>query len=507
MKAQLAAVVSLFVLLTFASAPPVLAFLPQPTITLVAAQGDAVGSNTLTLAGPPAIDASGDVAFHALLGKGKTANFGIVLASGTTLTFVADGQTADPVTGATFTKLSDPVLSGSGALAFVGTLKPGTGDATGQNKSAVYVFKNNTSSLVARTSGTAPGLGGPTFTAFSQIAVDDFGGVAMLAKVSNAKQSPALFGTDLSGNLQLLTNKGATFTLNGSQVAITSIAAFAPLPLIVGQTRTLDEPTGNIVAMLKGSGGKLGFFVAQPLSNGFNIGSNTNLAGVNKISEPAIDQFGDFEFSAVLGGIGVTKANNYAILQSISGTANLDYRTGNQAPDTSGTSTNAIFTKMSQPLLNENGSTAFVASLKVDAAAGVTKANDTGIWSDADGPLKEVVREGDPAPGSTGKFASFQQLVLPDVGGPIFVAKLSGVPATGNVGVWAKRTSGIMRVVITGDQLDVHGTLKTVKKFAIFQLAPMVMGQSRSFTASTGEIVFQATFTDGTWGIYTATLP
>jgi len=58
-----------------------------------------------------------------------------------------------------------------------------------------------------------------------------------------------------------------------------------------------------------------------------------------------------------------------------------------------------------------------------------------------------------------------------------------------------------------GQQLDFHGTAKTVKSIQIFVQAGGAMGQSRSFEAGTGKLVYQATFDDGTWGIYQAALP
>jgi hypothetical protein len=140
---------------------------------------------------------------------------------------------------------------------------------------------------------------------------------------------------------------------------------------------------------------------------------------------------------------------------------------------------------------------------------GATGTTDTGIWSDWDGTMKRIVREGDGAPGfGGGKFSSFKQLVLPDAGGPVFLATLSGVPATQNTGVFAMTHDGtLVSIVRTGDLLDLRGKPKIVKTIGIFQLAPFVLGQSRSFDASTANLVYQAAFTDGTWGIYTVAFP
>jgi hypothetical protein len=119
----------------------------------------------------------------------------------------------------------------------------------------------------------------------------------------------------------------------------------------------------------------------------------------------------------------------------------------------------------------------------------------------------EFVSTGDDAPGGPGEFSAFKQIALMDSGDVVFEATLSGVPASRNSGVWASTPGGIIPILVTGQQLDFHGTAKTVKSIQIFEQASGAMGQSRSFDASTGKLVYQATFNDGTWGIYQAALP
>jgi hypothetical protein len=66
----------------------------------------------------------------------------------------------------------------------------------------------------------------------------------------------------------------------------------------------------------------------------------------------------------------------------------------------------------------------------------------------------------------------------------------------------------VVRVVAKGDSLPFRGgAQKTVKTIGVFQQPAKAVGQSRSFDPSTGAIVYQATFTDGNWGIYRATFP
>jgi hypothetical protein len=73
-------------------------------------------------------------------------------------------------------------------------------------------------------------------------------------------------------------------------------------------------------------------------------------------------------------------------------------------------------------------------------------------------------------------------------------------------GLWALGQTGeLQRLLLDGDTLDFHGSLKTLKRFRIFQIPPHFAGQTRSFDPGTGSLVFQAVFSDGSWGIYRIT--
>jgi hypothetical protein len=493
-----------------------------PVTSVVAFKGEQIGAAgediRLGVAGPAAIDATGDVAaLFALTGtsvkKGATA--GIVLFSNSTATIVALSGSSNPITGGTFAKLSDPVLSGSGALAFIGALKAG-GSINATNDTAIYVLQSGSLSLAASegqtvTSGSLSGI----LSGFSQIAVNNAGGPAFLSKVRyTGGATTGLFATDQSGALQLLVAKG-----HGDDRLAPKFSAFVPLPFVSGQSRTLDTVNGNaaIVGMLDAPSIAIGLAVSG--STGFDeqilastSGTIPNLPGVTvkALGEPAVNASATVAFSLALSGSGVNGTNNSAIGLVSASFQGVLVRTGSNAPDITGSSSGLVFKKLSDPVLNNNDAIAFIGTVKTGGTAGATGSNDTGIWSNWDGTLKLVVREGDPAPnatsGTTGSFSIFKQVVLPDVGGPIFLATLRGVPGKANTGVWALAPNGTLELIVkTGDPLDFNGTPKLVKSIGIFQLAPAALGQSRSFEASTADVVFQANFADGTWGIYRVT--
>jgi len=489
---------------------------PAPAFaTFVVGNDDLVGptpSEKLLVAGVPAVDAAGDVAFRAILsGTGASSSVittGILLYSGSIPAFVAStGQPAPGTTG-TFSALADPVLSGSGAVAFIGSLKLGAG-VTAANAKGVWVSTGGTTTLAARIGQTAPtGLNFAvpvTFSSINQIGVDNAGGLTLLAGLTGSGvRTTALFGADANGDLILLAYRGAS-----GQLAVPELNVLMPLPYVSGQSRSLDTVNGNvtlfgplesatttsIAAFVRGASGFTESFVAESGS------AVPGLSGVTYryFDEPAINGAGDVAFFAGLSGSGIKITNSTGIYLDKGSNAGFIARAGDSAPGTTG-----AFSGFGHPVLNNNGAAAFVGTLT--GTDGVTPAPGAGIWSNAGGTLTQIASEGSAAPGG-GTFSSFVQFVLPDVGGVVFLANLSGLPATQSQGLWAVWNGELTRVVGTGDTLDLHGIAKTVKTIGIFHEVPTALGQSRSFDASTGDLVYTATFTDGTWGIYEVTPP
>jgi hypothetical protein len=491
-----------------------------PTTVFIAGKGDIVGTNPatqLSIAGPPAVDAAGDVAFRTvrtIVNNNGATDTCILLYSGTNITTVV--ATKDPsnpapgTNGAIFNAISDPVLSGSGALAFIGGLQVGAYGASGvtaSDDSGIWVYDSGTTSLVHRT-GDIPDTGSNfpvpvAYSSFNQVAVDDTGTITFLAGLQGHGVSTA----GLFHDAQLLVVKGP----GGGQMA-PSYSAFVPLPYVSGQSRTLDTVNGNIAVY-----GQLNLpfsrtiALAQPpdfqLTDTLETGdAAADLFGVTikSFGEPAVNASGEIAFLMGLEGSGIKPANNSAI-EVYSGTqGTLIAQTGGFAPDETGTLTRDVFDILTNPVLNNNGAVAFVGKLR-PGQSNVRRRQ--GVWSNAGGTLKQVALEGQPAPGG-GKFSYFKQIVLPDHGDVILLANLVDVPRKDDRGIWAMEDNGsLVKVVRTGDLLEFHGVEKEVKSLAVFLYAAHETGQSRSFDASTANLVYQATFTDGNWGIYEVTFP
>jgi len=200
-------------------------------------------------------------------------------------------------------------------------------------------------------------------------------------------------------------------------------------------------------------------------------------------------------------------------------------RTGSAtpAPGYAGSRTTVgTFATLSDPVYADDDSIAFLGTLVKTGTVAV--ANCTGIWATTSGSLALVARVGDPAPdasgttfGSSPVFSVLTQYVLPNQGGVIILATLKagtalapaagGVVAANSQGIWAVDTTGVLKQIIrTGSGLTVNGSAKTVSSLTIFNTPAAATGQTRHFD-NPGDLMFKATFTDGSAAIMQSVFP
>jgi hypothetical protein len=80
---------------------------------------------------------------------------------------------------------------------------------------------------------------------------------------------------------------------------------------------------------------------------------------------------------------------------------------------------------------------------------------------------------------------AFQQFILPDAGGLVFLAKVAGtnITSANNSGLWAVDGGGVVQLVAQrGGVISVNGADKKLKTITLFAKTPFSAGQSRSFT-------------------------
>ncbi|MGB8168052.1 MAG: choice-of-anchor tandem repeat NxxGxxAF-containing protein [Chthoniobacteraceae bacterium] len=214
---------------------------------------------------------------------------------------------------------------------------------------------------------------------------------------------------------------------------------------------------------------------------------------------------------AATSAAAMTKTNSTVIMRADRAGVTVVAQKGGSAPDAMGTVLpGSTFKTFGAPVSGNAGFTAFTAQL-----SGPKGAAATGIWhGTSDTTLKLLARGGDTAPGG-GTFASFSSLVLPDgaTSGPIFTGKLAvnkgaGITAANNLGIWAVNTTGVLIGLLrTGDQIaGVAGQTRTIKSFVALQPAPGSIGAANGYD-NAGKLATLVTFTDKTIALVEFTIP
>jgi hypothetical protein len=424
---------------------------------------------------------------------------------------LAGSQSPGTPAGANFLGLDSFLQITFGETAFGGVLALGGGGVNTTNQSGIWAEAAGSVTLVARTGSQAPGLpSGRVFTAFdSVLARNPAGHVAFTALVQGIGHT---IWTQPSGALTLIASQGAQapgtpvgttfnnflpFRLNGSDHIV-----FRAVLGGVGVT------PANFDSLWSDATGAL-TLVARQGDQAPNVPSGANFRDVGVAS---INNVGQVAFAAELltGSGGVTDFNDSGIWRGLPGALSLVVREGDQAPDTPAGADFDLLTSV--PTINGAGHIAFMSGLKV-GSGGVTEDNQYGIWSDRTGPLALVVRAGTQAPGAPAG-ANFFGVNSPTVnagGFAAFTGSLAaggGIDSTNDAGLWAQNPNGILTLVARkGDLFDVApGDHRTISGIGFQNLSGGEDGMPVTFNDDF-TLTFQLQFTDGTGGIFTATLP
>jgi hypothetical protein len=215
--------------------------------------------------------------------------------------------------------------------------------------------------------------------------------------------------------------------------------------------------TGNVRGIWSEGSGQLEFVAAR---GGQAPGTPAGAVFDSLMDPPLLSDSGHVAFYGFLqsGLGGVHTNNNTGVWSNRSGTLALVARNGSQAP---GTPAGAVFSDFAYvlhpPAINGLGQIAFFGSLDSGGGGGVAGGNDAGIWSEADGVLHLVRREGSQAPGTPAGaiFESFSAPVTNDDGDLGFIASLRnnfalGVNENTNDGIWVQRNAALVLVAREG---------------------------------------------------------
>ncbi|MGA3171493.1 MAG: choice-of-anchor tandem repeat NxxGxxAF-containing protein [Chthoniobacteraceae bacterium] len=454
--------------------------------------------------GNPAINTPGYVAFHATLvngagGVNAADNSGIWAddASGSRYLVAETRGFAPGVSGAKFVTLSNVVYNDNQAVAFLGTIN------TPANTTGLWSSSSGSVELVARIGAQAPEYpSGITFTGFNAFALPDQGGVLLLATVSNGHRG--IWAGDSVANLQLLVKEGDSI----SGETISDLSILPTRPYVSGQTRSFEQATGDFVYQATFTDHSSGIVEVTSTSAQFLEQSDNPAPGVtggvfSAFSSVAMNASGYIAFAGLMdegsGGVapsdrgGIWADDNTGMLQLVA-------RTGSAAPGTS-----AVFRSLGDPVYNDNEAVAFRGTLSDVAGGPAISGSGAGIWSNSGGSPALIAQQGGQAPGCpTGaSFKLFNAFALPDQGGVIFLATLNtkaaaGVSSANNMGIWAVDGTGVLRLIVRKGDI-VNG--KTISSLSFLPIIAHVSGQTRNFGQGTGNLIYQATFSDKTSAI------
>ena len=478
--------------------------------------------------GVPAINDAGQVAYLAKWRAPGQAGSGIFIDGALV---VKAGDPVAGIDGATWKTFKDPVIGGDGRVAFLGTIAGARVVSGNDTVAAVSSLPVNAGTLavVAREGKAAPTGDGAIWKKLSSLAI----------------AGDADAGLVLEGTLKTGTGSPAVRSSNDGLACVLAGSAPGPLVVAVREGRAVSGLAAgetvkswrllSAVAGSPGQGGALAFgdspvFSAilatgrQALVNadgtlaealrfsGETVGGTTLPAAVWKSFGAVATATDGYAMLATLqadvGGVSAAKAKGIFVSGEAAGEWEPLVQLTDSAPGLSG----VAFNTLSDPVLAgdaaNDGGVAFSAKL---TGTGVAAANDTSLWwQPKGGELTLLAREGAQAADcATGAgWKAFTSLAYPGgVTGPIFVASLKrgggGVNATNDMGVWGVDSTGALRLLFReGD--TVGG--RVVKMFNVLKATVGSTGVTRAFNAR-GQVVWQATFTDGTTGIVTTLVP
>jgi len=506
--------------------------LPAPVVGRVALSGQNVkvdftpagasrfdaNVETIAVLKGPVTNAPGNT--YALLGAPESGPFAGTFQQGTTRTaaiFAGDGSvrikvgdSAPGLGGSAISKLGAP--SGDVAKA---TLKIGAGGATTRdNEVLLGGLTNGPATIIARKGQNVTGLLNVTLKSIVRFDGAEsntfFLGTLQGGDTTAAKDS-ALCVAPGDGSVRVVMREsdllgGRSVSTIGTLVGVTGTSG-------EGRWRASDDAFGVRVTFK--DKGQQCFTVPATATTPANwipwTATGEALQGglVKTLSFPG---FGSTGMAAVVtlksGAMIIPATSDTRLIRRDNGGTTVLAVEGNPVPDTTGANIpNAKFKTFGTPVCGANGSTAFTATL-----AGVT--GNSGIWYAADGvTLRQLARTGEPAAGG-GRWAKFSQLALSDEAGgtPYFMGTLSsdralGISAANNTALWAIGTNGkLIRLLRTGQDIDVDGTPRTLQSFTTFTAPSDSTGAAHAYN-TTDQITVRATFRDKTVALLRLTVP
>jgi len=218
-------------------------------------------------------------------------------------------------------------------------------------------------------------------------------------------------------------------------------------------------------------------------------------------ADVGVGDTGGTAFWGEVSGAGVDASNRAGIWSDRGGTLAPVVRAGSPAGESG--QAGAVFSTFSRrPMMNNAGDIAVLAFV---AGGDTTIQDNSGLWLfRADGTRRLVVREGQAVPGVAEGvvFNSLSDPVINDRGDLAFLATLRGgdvLPTTAQVLFFAGAGRGLVQVARAGDAVDVGGSSRTVREILFGSGRPQ--GGHGQFN-SDAVLLYELVFTDRSRGLF-----
>jgi hypothetical protein len=409
----------------------------------------------------------------------------------------------------------------SGSLALQTGLRSGVGGVTAANDIGVWSDVGGSLQMLAREGDAAPGTGAGVVWG------EDFLGPELNSSGAFALRGSlrtGIGGVTVDDNEGIWVQRGGPLTLlvrEGDQ------APGGPVGAIFGGSNldliNLSYPEIDAAGLVSFNGYMREAGVGEAPSTGFwseRSGSvqllyRSGMQAPGAASGVTFFSFGGFPYTNAdgrysdqhtLSGGDVTDVfvNGIGVYNDAGGTLTEIARSGQQAP---GADSGTLFSFLAPPSFSDEGNSSFYATLR-NATNNLPAAVNEGIWSDASDALTKVLQKGDISPGTGGAlFGAVGRPVLNNAGQiavPMnLVLGTSGVTSANDEGYWAQDLAGNLRLLVR------EGDSITVSPGDVRTIANFGLnGDSRGFAFDDlGNLFFRANFTDGSQGLFVARVP
>ena len=410
-----------------------------------------------------------------------------------------------------------PRINATGAVLFGSSIWDGSGATINStNDSVLYVGTPGNWQILVRKGDVAPGTNGAATYAQSfgsmtpsTAILNHAGQVVFISSLAGANVTSAdnsAWFTGSLGNVQLMLRKGHVAS-GGEQV---SAIGFQPqmnangqvitdVAFVLGSGQVPVTAANDKALWLYSPGSGLSQLVREGDASPIAGASYGNAGGTWSVATgtSSFNSGGEVLISSELTGAVTVGVDDKALVKVSSAGQSLVMRRNDPAPGVPGASFGAPYATTMQ--LDDSGRVAFASAL---VNAGVTTANDTGIWTGMPGSLVLVAREGDVAPGSGG--LTFGNMTGPWMamnanGQILFANTLSG--GIGSVWSWDPAL-GLQAVQLAGDAIEVKPGL--VKNANVVATVAAANGASRPLGfANDGTVALRVGFADFSSAIMT----